>query len=63
MDPLDILRMESLACRSVRACAVCPHSDRAGVCALEAQVDLALEALEAPRRAVLVVVPGRRALA
>jgi hypothetical protein len=52
--------MESLACRSPRACAACPHSTRQGACLLEEQVDLALEAV-APRP--LVVVAARRALA
>jgi hypothetical protein len=47
--------METLACRSPSACRACPHSDRAGACALETQLDLALESMEA--RPVLVVAP------
>jgi hypothetical protein len=52
--------MESLSCRSPRACASCPWSTREGACALEAEVDLALEAL-APKP--LVIGAARRALA
>ena len=51
---------EALDCRSPRACAVCPHSDRAGQCALEAAVDVALEALAAPRRVIAVAAPSSR---
>ena len=53
--------MEALACRSPRACATCPWSDRAGACTLEAQVDLALDALSPPRRAfpTLAAAPAR----
>ena len=54
---------EVLDCRSPRACAVCPHSDRAGACALEAAVDVALEAMAAPRRLIVVTAPPRRASA
>lgn len=54
---------EALSCRSPRACAVCPHSDRAGQCALEAAVDVALEALAAPRRVIVAVPLSRRASA
>ena len=51
---------EVLDCRSPRACAVCPHSDRAGNCALEAAVDAALEALAAPRRVIVAAAPAAR---
>ena len=46
--------METLRCRAPANCRVCPHSDRAGACALEADVDLALEALETQRVRILV---------
>lgn len=54
---------ETLDCRSPRACATCPHSDRAGQCMLEAAVDVALEALAAPRRVIVVASVARRASA
>lgn len=57
--------MDTLTCRSPSRCATCAHFDAATGCALEADLDVVLEALEAPRprvkSGVLLLVDARRA--
>lgn len=53
--------METLDCRSPRACATCEHALRSGACGLEAQLDLALDALAGVRPHILVTAALRAA--
>jgi hypothetical protein len=57
--------MDTLTCRSPSRCATCAHFDAAAGCALEADLNVALDALEAPRprqsSGVLLLVDARRA--